>query len=74
MMSGIEEMLNYYEAFRKVLPSKLLEYKTISKPILAGLNGRSEWFVKSEIYDCAVFSPADLEHAVKKMRISELFH
>jgi hypothetical protein len=42
MMSGIEEMLNYYEAFRKVLPSKLLEYKTISKPILAGLNGRSE--------------------------------
>lgn len=42
MMSGIEEMLNYYEAFQKVLLSKLFEYKTISKPILAGVNGCSE--------------------------------
>jgi glycosyltransferase involved in cell wall biosynthesis len=58
--------LNDYEAFRKVLPSKLFEYGAMNKPILAGINGYSEEFVKAEISDCAVFSPADSEDALKK--------
>ena len=58
--------LNDYEAFRKVLPSKLFEYGAMNKPILAGISGYSEEFVKSEISDCAVFSPTDLEDAVNK--------
>tara|TARA_B110001450_G_scaffold21750_1_gene19529 strand:+ start:127 stop:1293 length:1167 start_codon:yes stop_codon:yes gene_type:complete len=58
--------LNDYDAFRKVLPSKLFEYGAMNKPILAGINGYSEDFVKSEISDCAVFSPTDLEDAVNK--------
>jgi UDP-N-acetylglucosamine:LPS N-acetylglucosamine transferase len=58
--------LNDYEAFRKVLPSKLFEYGAMNKPILAGISGYSEEFVKSEINDCAVFSPTDSEDAVKK--------
>jgi UDP-N-acetylglucosamine:LPS N-acetylglucosamine transferase len=58
--------LNDYEAFRKVLPSKLFEYGAMNKSILAGISGYSEQFVKSEISDCAVFSPTDLEDAVKK--------
>jgi UDP-N-acetylglucosamine:LPS N-acetylglucosamine transferase len=58
--------LNDYEAFRKVLPSKLFEYGAMNKSILAGVSGYSEEFVKSEISDCAVFSPTDSEDAVKK--------
>jgi glycosyltransferase involved in cell wall biosynthesis len=58
--------LNDYEAFRKVLPSKLFEYGAMNKPILAGISGYSKEFVKSEISDCAVFSPTDSEDAVKK--------
>ena len=58
--------LNDYEAFRKVLPSKLFEYGAMNKSILAGICGYSEEFVKSEISDCAVFSPTDSEDAVKK--------
>ena len=58
--------LNDYEAFRKVLPSKLFEYGAMNKPILAGISGYSEEFVKSEISDCAVFSPTDSDDAVKK--------
>lgn len=58
--------LNDYDAFRKVLPSKLFEYAAMNKPILAGISGYSEEFVKSEISDCAVFSPTDLEDAVNK--------
>ena len=58
--------LNDYEAFRKVLPSKLFEYGAMNKPILAGISGYSKKFVKSELSDCAVFSPTDLEDAVNK--------
>ena len=58
--------LNDYEAFRKVLPSKLFEYGAMNKPILAGISGYSEEFVKVEISDCAVFSPTDAEDAVRK--------
>ena len=58
--------LNDYEAFQKVLPSKLFEYGAMNKPILAGISGYSEEFVKSEISDCAVFSPTDPEDAIKK--------
>jgi hypothetical protein len=58
--------LNDYEAFQKVLPSKLFEYGAMNKPILAGISGYSEKFVKLEISDCAVFSPTDSEDAIKK--------
>ena len=59
--------LNDYEAFRKVLPSKLFEYGAMNKPILAGISGYSEEFVKSEISNCAVFSPGNPEDGVKKI-------
>jgi len=38
----------------------------MNKSILAGVSGYSEEFVKLEISDCAVFSPTDIEDAVKK--------
>jgi hypothetical protein len=58
--------LNNYKAFRNVLPSKLFEYGAMNKPILAGISGYSEEFVKLEISDCAVFFPTDTEDAIRK--------
>jgi len=58
--------LNDYDAFQKVLPSKLFEYGAMNKPILAGISGYSREFIESEIPDCVVFKPTDSEEAVEK--------
>lgn len=55
--------LNDYPAFLKVLPSKLFEYAATGKPILAGLNGFSADFARSEIPNAAVFAPRDVDAA-----------
>ncbi|MFN3565708.1 MAG: glycosyltransferase family 4 protein [Burkholderiaceae bacterium] len=56
--------LNDYEAFRKVLPSKLFEYAAMGKPILAGVAGQAADFIRSEIENAAVFPPCDAAQAV----------
>lgn len=56
--------LNDYDAFRKVLPSKLFEYAALGKPIWAGVAGFPAEFVKSEIENATVFKPCDVESAV----------
>ena len=58
--------LNDYPAFEKVLPSKLFEYAAFNKPIFAGLSGYSADFIYSEITDCEVFMPCDIDDAVQK--------
>lgn len=55
--------LNDYEAFKKVLPSKLFEYAAMGKPIWAGVSGYAADFVKSEITNAAVFHPCDAAEA-----------
>ncbi|MBI5141396.1 MAG: glycosyltransferase family 4 protein [Nitrospirae bacterium] len=56
--------LNDYNAFKKVLPSKLFEYAALGKPVWAGVAGYAAEFVKSEIDNSAVFHPCDVEDAV----------
>lgn len=56
--------LNDYEAFEKVLPSKLFEYAAMGKPIWAGVAGYAAEFVRSEIENAAVFPPCDVESAL----------
>ncbi|WP_420234147.1 glycosyltransferase family 4 protein [Pseudomonas sp. ABY48] len=56
--------LNDYEAFRKVLPSKLFEYAALGKPIWAGVAGYSAEFIRLHVPNAAVFSPCDVEGAV----------
>jgi glycosyltransferase involved in cell wall biosynthesis len=51
--------LNDYEAFKKVLPSKLFEYAAMGKPIWAGVPGYSAEFVRSEISNAAIFYPCN---------------
>ncbi len=60
--------LNDYDAFKKVLPSKLFEYAALGKPIWAGLSGYSADFVKSEISNAAIFHPCDIQGAANALK------
>jgi len=56
--------LNDYDAFLKVLPSKLFEYAALGKPIWAGVAGYAASFVDQHVSNAAVFRPCDIESAV----------
>lgn len=56
--------LNDYEAFKKVLPSKLFEYAALGKPVWAGVGGYAAEFVRENISNSAVFAPCDVAAAV----------
>jgi glycosyltransferase involved in cell wall biosynthesis len=57
--------LNDYDAFKKVLPSKIFEYAAMGKPILAGIAGYSATFVRTEVENAGVFAPCDVEGAIR---------
>ncbi|WP_426124565.1 glycosyltransferase family 4 protein [Pseudomonas sp. PSPC2-3] len=59
--------LNDYDAFRKVLPSKLFEYAALGKPIWAGISGYAANFVSMHIENAAVFEPCDVAAGVKAL-------
>lgn len=64
--------LNDYDAFRKVLPSKLFEYGALGKPIWAGVAGYAASFVAENLDNAEVFCPCDVDAAMaafKKLRI-----
>ena len=52
--------LNDYDAFRKVLPSKIFEYAAMGKPIWAGVAGYAAEFITAEITNAAIFHPCDV--------------
>lgn len=56
--------LNNFDAFKKVLPSKVFEYGAMGKPIWAGVQGYSADFIRTEIDNAAVFPPCDAAAAV----------
>jgi glycosyltransferase involved in cell wall biosynthesis len=51
--------LNDYQAFHKVLPSKIFEYAATGKPILAGVGGYAAEFLREKVPGVAVFEPCD---------------
>ena len=55
--------LNDYDAFKKVLPSKLFEYGAMGKPIWAGVSGYAAEFLNAELDNSAVFHPCDVADA-----------
>lgn len=57
--------LNDYEAFEKVLPSKIFEYACFNKPMLAGVTGYAAKFIQDNITNAGVFSPCNVDHAVQ---------
>lgn len=66
--------LNYYEAFLKVLPSKIFEYAATGKPIWAGVSGYAAEFLKNEVENVVLFEPCndkDAFRSFKELKIKE---
>ncbi|WP_322803506.1 glycosyltransferase family 4 protein [Vibrio alfacsensis] len=59
--------LNDYDAFKKVIPSKLFEYGATGKPILAGVSGYAEDFCNQELSNTAIFYPSNSQDASKAL-------
>lgn len=51
--------LNNYDAFKKVLPSKIFEVGAIGKPIIAGVGGYAREFISEHLPDTLFFKPGD---------------
>ena len=64
--------LGAFEAFKKVLPSKVFEYGALGKPILAGVAGYAAEFLDAEIENSAVFTPCDIEGGVRAFEALDL--
>ena len=62
--------LNDYPAFRKVLPSKIFELATFSKPIIAGVSGYAAEFITTEVLDSFVFDPCNVYQLVEYLKNS----
>ncbi|WP_124980821.1 glycosyltransferase family 4 protein [Nonlabens xiamenensis] len=60
--------LNDYNAFERVLPSKLFEYATFPVPIIAGVAGYAEEFVKSELSNYILFAPNNVDDFMQKIK------
>lgn len=57
--------LNDYDAFKRVLPSKIFEYAAMGKPMWAGVSGHAADFIRDEVSNAAVFQPCDVDGAVR---------
>ena len=64
--------LNDYEAFKKVLPSKIFEYGALGKPIWAGVAGYAAQFLREEVSNAAVFPPCDVQEALRAFERLEI--
>ncbi len=60
--------LNDYRAFEKVLPSKIFELAAYDKPIIAGVAGYANHFIKQNVSNKILFNPCDVESLVNQLR------
>ncbi len=60
--------LNDLEAFKKVLPSKIFEYATFDKPIIAGVSGYANQFIKKYLDNYILFNPTDVDGFVNQLK------
>ncbi|MEO8403090.1 MAG: glycosyltransferase family 4 protein [Chitinophagaceae bacterium] len=59
--------LNDFDAFKKVLPSKIFEYGATNIPIIAGVSGYSRSFMEENISNCLIFDPCDIERMTQML-------
>lgn len=60
--------LNTFKAFERVLPSKLFEYATFNKPIIAGVGGFAATFLKDNISNLILFEPGNFNQAISRIK------
>lgn len=61
--------LNDYDAFKKVLPSKVFELAAYDKPIIAGVAGFAHEFIKTHVSNRILFLPGDVEEFTKQLTL-----
>ena len=61
--------LNDLEIFRKVLPSKIFELAVAGKPVLAGVSGYAEQFLKENVNHSYIFEPCDLNGLLESLKL-----
>lgn len=59
--------LNDYDAFKRVLPSKIFEYAATGKAVLAGVGGYARHFVEKNVTNAEVFKPCDVDGFCEKL-------
>lgn len=59
--------LNDYDAFKKVLPSKIFELGAYDKPVIAGVAGFANEFIAKHISNCILFLPGQVGDMVKQL-------
>ena len=60
--------LNDYDAFKKVLPSKIFELATYDKPIIAGVGGYANKFISENVSNTILFNPCDVAEMVSGLQ------
>lgn len=60
--------LNDYNAFKKVLPSKIFELGAYDKPVIAGVAGFANEFISKHISNSIIFLPGDVEDMVNQLK------
>ncbi|MDC0225512.1 glycosyltransferase family 4 protein [Gammaproteobacteria bacterium] len=64
--------LNDYDAFKRVLPSKVFEYASTGLPIWAGVSGYCKLFLDQHIQNVQTFTPCDADDAISKFESLKL--
>lgn len=59
--------LNKHKAFERVLPSKLFEYATFPKPIIAGVAGYAKLFLENNMENTIIFEPCNADELLTKL-------
>ena len=57
-----------FQLSNEVIPSKIFEYATFEKPVLAGVSGTSEKFIKENLDGFYLFNPNDVNKAKLLMK------
>ena len=60
--------MNKVKAFENVLPSKIFDYGSFNKPILAGVSGTAKKFLKENLDGVYIFPPDNYSIAIKKIK------
>lgn len=60
--------LNDFDAFKKVLPSKIFELGTFKKPIIAGVGGFANSFMKDNLTNIILFQPCDVDDMILQLK------
>ncbi|MCO5949304.1 glycosyltransferase family 4 protein [Mucilaginibacter flavidus] len=60
--------LNDYDAFKKVLPSKIFELGAYDKPMIAGVAGFANQFINENVPNHILFLPGDVDDMVSQLK------